>query len=1744
MSRTYLRPEPPRGAGDRTLGLSASDLGLGDDVEVIAELGRGAQTAVYRIRRAGVDYALKLLPARGSDEASALFAREAALLARVDHPGVPQVFDVGSASGHPYLVMEYIEGQPLSARLEPGGLEEATLARLAADVAAALGAAHRAGLVHRDIKPANIIVTPSGRARLIDFGLAAAGRAASAETAAVGTFDYSAPEQTGMLARPVDARADLYALGVVLFQAATGALPFRADDVGELLAMHAAMPAPEPRELRPGLSPQLAELIGRLLAKDPDDRVQTAGEVYTSLSGLVPLDAAAGWPAPSAVTSLVGRVDEQERLAERWRRARSGSGGAALIIGAAGGGKSTLARAVADVARADGALVLTGKCDLDSALPLAPLRAAIAGHLRAVTALPAQPRAEAVRRLRTAAGAGASLLRPLSAALAAVLDAPQLVAGDRHDEFAGAVASFLAGLARESGGLLLVLDDVQWMDAMSRSVLRRVVDELREVPLLLLATARDDEACAEAVAGFRADAGARLDLEVALGPLDQPATARLVGSYLAGPTVDPGVSAEIAARGHGNPFTTLEYMNALIEAGALYPRWGTWRVDNRRLRALRLPSGVLDLVLTRIGGLGARSREALTVAAVLGTVFDAGPVAGVVGSDPTAALTEAIDRGLLYSSGSRLAFVHDRLREALLSALSPADLREHHQRIALVLERGDRTEAADLYAIAHHYANGVLTRTPERAYAACRAAGQLALEENAPADAGSFLESAAAAADLAGIVPDSRFREALGVAYWSTGRLADAREQLDAGLADEPQPLRRAALLLQLAHVLRSGWDLTGSLDRVRQGLAELGTPIPGNPVLFGLATARTTLRWLVTGSPAPSDRPVEGEPAERLRLHTQLCRAGYSAAVLNLQTPLAIAFHMRPVPNTYRLGPTQEYATQLAGVGGIAGAMRLRKRRDRIFARAFDIATALGDPKVYAYTAWMEQFSRVMGGEADIEQWTEVSESHRRWLELDFYTNILLSRCRELLAAGHAAQAHDWHQRVAGRVSAAATDTFPAVGVLADMIAAMLGRSSGAPVTLAARAAEPVDVGRAMPFALGAVQTAVEQDDLGTAFEAAVSAFHGIRVSPRALFAEYRMTFAYEAYGRLTQARRATGPDRRDRLAAAAATIGMLGKIANDPLLRAHHRVLHAGLRQLHGEHHRALTLLNRAGDLLVTLDAPLVHYEAARVRARALLGLDRAGPADQQAEVALLLARKHGWTRRARWVRDEFKVGDEATARSRTYARSGGSAADPYRRRLEALQQVSAAAATVLEPQQLARVALDETLRLVGAERAILFLNDEDGTLRPAVGRGAGNDLSQLSGYSGTLVERVATDRRPLIVTGTDEGAALGSESTLAYGLRSIMIAPLELDGRLLGVVYLDSRVAKGVFTDDDVAILTAVASHIAGSLATARAAQLEVAVHTARQQRDTAEVLREAMNQLTAVLDPDEVLRRLRDIVGRAIGADRVCLAYDDGTGAALIDGGETDPARLDLAELAGPSLRTGTADEAPPAVAELLGDGRSWLTVPLTIRGHGSGVLLAGSRTAAEFSQAQLDIASALAGQGATAYDNARLFAQVQELATVDGLTQMYNRRHFTELATRELDSARRSHRAVAALMIDIDNFKSINDRYGHATGDDVIRAVSGVLRAGTRGPDVLGRYGGEEFALVMPDMPGDPVEAAERLRAGVEALVVPAPRGPITVTVSIGVAEIKPDDDLESLLVRADQALYRAKESGRNQVKCG
>lgn len=186
-----------------------------------------------------------------------------------------------------------------------------------------------------------------------------------------------------------------------------------------------------------------------------------------------------------------------------------------------------------------------------------------------------------------------------------------------------------------------------------------------------------------------------------------------------------------------------------------------------------------------------------------------------------------------------------------------------------------------------------------------------------------------------------------------------------------------------------------------------------------------------------------------------------------------------------------------------------------------------------------------------------------------------------------------------------------------------------------------------------------------------------------------------------------------------------------------------------------------------------------------------------------------------------------------------------------------------------------------------------------------------------------------------------------------------------------------------------------------------------------------------------------------------------------------------------------------------------------------------------RLIARAAQANTQLAEEIAKRG-------RLERKLTRQASTDALTGLTNRRRYVERTLEELQQARRTRRPVSVLVLDIDFFKRINDRHGHAAGDRALRGVSAVLRRELRNTDLLARYGGEEFAVTLPDTDADGALAiAERLRTAIET---GSQLSPVAVTVTIGVAAAAPDESLDSVLSRADQALYSGKEAGRNRVK--
>lgn len=398
-----------------------------------------------------------------------------------------------------------------------------------------------------------------------------------------------------------------------------------------------------------------------------------------------------------------------------------------------------------------------------------------------------------------------------------------------------------------------------------------------------------------------------------------------------------------------------------------------------------------------------------------------------------------------------------------------------------------------------------------------------------------------------------------------------------------------------------------------------------------------------------------------------------------------------------------------------------------------------------------------------------------------------------------------------------------------------------------------------------------------------------------------------------------------------------------------------------------------------------------------------------------------------------------------------------------------------------------------------------------------------------------------------------ALGAEligSDDPYLPRAILAVPLSVGDHPVGVLSVQSR-TPNAYDQDDRELLEMLGAHAAVAFENARLYQQALA---AAERRAT---LYRVSHELSASTNNEQVclavhraaaqVMPVEAVVVSAISADRQTI-HD----LYLFDQGQRHhrPPYPAHKGLSGYVIRTRQAlkvDVVDAAFLERIQPehfggaetAQSLLAVPMQSGDNVIGMLSVQSYQPNVYTDDDLALLELLGAHAAAALENARLFEMTQQLAHQDGLTQLLNRRRFMELARKEFERTRRHHHPLSVVMFDVDHFKAVNDTYGHGVGDDVLRGVAQACAAQLRQTDLLARYGGEEFVALLPDTDLHAArEVARRLREHVEKL---QPHPQVRVTISLGVASYQAQASLEALLENADQALYHAKNGGRNRV---
>jgi len=776
--------------------------------EVLGELGKGGMGRVYKVldREIGETVALKILNPDIAAERKTIerFRNELKVARKISHRNVCRMHDINKEKTTYFITMEYVPGEDLKSLIRrKERLTEDEAISLAEQVCAGLGEAHRLGVTHRDLKPQNIMIDEEGKARIMDFGIARSQetRGVTEEGLIIGTPDYMSPEQVeGGEAEP---RSDVYSLGVVLYEMVTGRVPFEGKTALSIAFKHKTEAPLDPRKLNDRLSDEFSSVILRCLEKEKEKRYQTAEELQADLEsfkeGLAPSCVSkpglpcflveTGAEAPEKRPVFVAREQELTRLGQWLDSSLAGKGQVVFVTGEAGSGKTALLQEFSHRAQeADPNLIVAaGKCNAhtgigDPYFPFIEIMGLLTGDVEAKWAAGAISRDHALRLwnlLPLSARAvldsgqdlinifvpGASLVSRSEAAskgpadwltaLKKIVERKSFLPADstlQQSTLFEQYTRLLLALAKQKP-LLLILDDLQWVDTGSAGLLFHLGRRLSGSRILVLGAFRSSEITIgrgeerhpmEPIRNeFKSAFG---DIEIEVGKAEER---RFVDNFIDSEPnrLDEKFRRKLHHQTKGHPLFTVELLRTMQERGALIKdEEGRW-VEGPEFDWDTLPARVDAVIEERVNRLNEKLRETLTIASVEGEEFTAEVIARLQDAEVFALiriLSRELEKrhhlvsakGIRQLAKQRLSlylFQHILFQRYLYSSLDAVERAHLHEQVGKILESlyGDETEEISVQLARHFLEAGNAPKAIEYLLKAGQRAVKLSANEEA-----------------------------------------------------------------------------------------------------------------------------------------------------------------------------------------------------------------------------------------------------------------------------------------------------------------------------------------------------------------------------------------------------------------------------------------------------------------------------------------------------------------------------------------------------------------------------------------------------------------------------------------------------------------------------------------------------------------------------------------------------------------------------------------------------------------------------------------------------------------------------------------------------------------------------------------------------------------------------------------------------------------------------------------------------
>lgn len=1559
---------------------------------IVRPLGKGGMGAVYLVQDTLHDdqlLALKTIRADVLGERSlAQFKYEFAALCQLRHPNLVAVYDFGviADTGEHFFTMEYVPGQDLQQLVAQSGEPFSDYPRLYAiivQVCRALQYIHSRGFIHYDVKPRNIRVTPTApgeHVKLMDFGLIGEARG-EGQLKVRGTPEYIAPEL--IRGDPVDQRADLYSLGVTLYEIVTGRLPFADTSSMVVLRQHVESAPELPRQLAQDIPEGLQALILKLMSKEPVNRYSSANEVIQAINELSGLN----FPVETKETrrgyiqsgNFVGREFELARLQGLLIRMMQGHGRLVLIGGAAGVGKTRLVRELRLRAQMQRALACEGACRAQVRAPYQPW---VYHILSQVISQCKSSNPAALQRY----GASIARLMPELATLLEGYDGGA-VAADRRG-LMEAVAQFLLTC---DAPLLLILEDLQYADAETIELLDYVGQRAAEGRVLICGVFRDDEVDeshplsplirkARVISRrreSRSPTGEQLFDLLRVDVLAEADAADFICSMLGVRELPPGLLPRLMAETGGNPLFIESIMHNLVEEDLLRYDGERWQID---IAGLALPANIQEAAQRRLSRLDAQTLTVLQWVAVMGQWLDMDVLMAVCGFSPEVAVglvNRAVQQHVLAASDQAgqyaYRFSNAQMQQAVYDTLMPEQRRQCHQRVGETLRRlYDESDVAEW--LAWHFERA---GDAPLALRYLRLAGDKARQSYANDSAiRHYTRALALVSERPGLVNlDTQFEllagreECYGLLGDRRAQQADLREMeriaiqlgdiarrvgvvmrqvtLENLLGDNVEARRRAEAALDLARQVddpKLEADSLSALGRVCFTLGDYARSLACFEEALHLCrkvsdrAGEATNLWRLGDIKRRSGQMAQAQQdfEEALAIYRVIGNHKGEADVLNALGNLALDYAQK---RSY-------YEQSLA----IAQSMGDRGNQARAYNNLSIIYWALGlYGKARDYMEQAVQIQRDMQGRSSLALYLETLG--RVYLELGEYT-----LAQQVLEEGRVLS-----EEVGDRWAASLYDL-------------MLGRVALARGQLHA----------ARDLIQQACHVLQELNSLG--YLATALAWLGA---------------AHLALGDWQAARNATR-QALDRLQEA----GNAGDYPAQDIWWLHYQVLRTAPRDVADAEDldaQAWSCLQRAREVMLSSIATLSDE-----------GLRRNYLNKVEINSAII----------TEWTRQMARRGGEISLEAVAPVEEGAAAleADRARDKLKRVLNISLQMNETHDAELLLNYVMEQVIELSGAERGFLVLLDENGKMDFKVARGmAADEIERAKAQiSYTVLGAVTQSRAPVLLQDALADERFGRQSSvLELNLRSVLCVPLLSRSELVGMIYADNRSVSGRFSQADVDLMAIFANQAATAIENARlynetltwARTLEqrVAERTAELQQANQALARRAMQleissqvgqQVTSILDLDELLCHVVNLIADRFGyyfvsvwlvnerQDMVMLRA--GTGRA----GEELPEENYSISLDTPSIivsvcKSGAhrlvddvSQAADYVAVKHLPDVRSELALPLRMGSIIIGVLDIQSNQLAAFGPDDVMTLQTLADQIAIAIRNAQLYVAEQ------------------------------------------------------------------------------------------------------------------------------------------------------------------